>query len=91
MKSRAALRAVASVSSRGGHAVGLADLRDLLGVVTPVVVEHGAHVYRQGDLGGPHELLEQGNLRLSPEIGVVEGLEIAEDLSALSLERVQQL
>ena len=73
-------------ASRGGHAVGLADLGDLPRVVVPVVVEHGAHVYRQGDLVGPHELLEQGNLRLPPQIGVGERFEITEDLTALSLE-----
>src|SRR5262245_35530129 len=78
-------------TSHGGHAVGLADLGDLPRVIVPVVVEHGADVYRQGDLVGPHELLKQGDLRLSPQIGVGEGFEIAEDLTALSLERVEQL
>src|SRR5687768_7731530 len=44
------------------------DLRDLARVVVPVIVEHGADEHRDRDLVGAHELLEQRDLRLAPEI-----------------------
>src|SRR5215813_10892099 len=76
---------------RVGEAVGFADLGDLLGVVVPMVVVHRAHVHRQGDLIGPHELLEEWNLRLTSEIGLRERFEVAEDVAALGLELPPQL
>ena len=46
---------------------------------------------RQGDLVGTHELLEERNLGLATEIGDPEGLEIAEDVMALGLQRLPEL
>src|SRR5215467_14561703 len=74
-----------------GQAVSVADLGDLSGVVVPMEIEHRTNVRRQGDLVGPHELLEQGDLRLASKIGLGEGFEVAEDVAALGLERLPEL
>src|SRR5262245_23897136 len=56
-----------------------------------MVVVHRTHVHRQGDLIGPHELLEQWNLGLTAEIGLRERFEVAENVAALGLELPPQL
>src|SRR4029077_5394538 len=40
---------------------------------------------------GPHELLEQRNLRLPSQIRVLEGVEVAQEAAPLGLERLSQL
>ena len=56
---------------RRRHPVRFSNLRDLPSVVIPVIVEHRAHVHRQSDPVGPHELLEERNLCLAPQLGLV--------------------
>jgi hypothetical protein len=80
-----------SGGSNVGQAVGLPDLGDLARVIVPAVVEHRRHVHRQQDLVGPHELLEQRDLRLAVEISLAEGLQLVEDVAPLGLERLPQL
>src|SRR5262245_52945322 len=69
----------------------LADLGELAGVVVPVIVEHRADEHRDRDLVGAHELLEQRDARLAPEVGVAQAVEVGVQIAALGVEPVHQL
>src|SRR5438552_777597 len=75
----------------GGEADGLADLGELAGVVVPVELEERPHEGRDVDLVDSHDLLEEGNARLAPEIGLAESVEIEGDFAALRVEGVHEL
>src|SRR5262249_37885960 len=69
----------------------LADLGELAGVIVPVIVEHRADEHRNRDLVGAHELLEQRDARLAPEVGVAQAVEVSVQIAALGVEPVHQL
>src|SRR5262245_6680564 len=70
---------------------GASDLRELTGVIVPVVVEHRAGVHPHRDLVGPHELFEQRDSRLAAEVPLLEPLDVGEQPPALGVERLSEL
>src|SRR5215510_8202070 len=69
----------------------MADLRELAGVIVPVVVEQRTDVHRNRDLIGPHELLEERDARLALESPFLESVNVGEHSTALSVERLSEL
>src|SRR5262245_45345052 len=69
----------------------MADLRELAGVIVPVVVEQRAKVHRNRDLVGTHELLEERDACLAVESPLLESVNVGEHSTALSVERPSEL